>query len=156
MLCLSIFSVACTDNAIIEDDGDFLVKPLDNDYTMESISLDGYQSFVEIPDQKGNLASTRSDCPDLDLAISQLARLDAECDESPLYCEYLKLFWRIEAQMAGINCGITAYCTLCNVLIPIAKDELRALKALGLGKIYVQDLKNKILLWQDLCDNCGD
>lgn len=180
-LTLFVFSISITscekdtlDNqnqdfstAFIEDDLDGVkVETLDNQieltkyptplqYKADEIPNDfsDYQtSFVLDETINNNVVSKKHHCPAFEQAVNQLQILSS-C--SSAYCLYLKLFWRIQRIIAHIDCN-PEDCGYATGAIKNAYKDLRNLENTGIGSSYINDIKSRIGILEDIASDCNN
>jgi len=85
-----------------------------------------------------------NECPAYSHAYNQLCMLLKSCEYSREYCEYLKLFWRIHAVNALVNCDAETFCGFCEWAINQAYADLERLQSIGIHNSYISNILEQI------------
>lgn len=150
MLSISLVFVSCSDTVNVAEDQDYtIVKPIADNHEMDGIVVAEFDKITQTFEMPDVGIQTRSNCPAFDYAQSQYLAVNANCNYSYLYCEYLKLFWQIDFHTAAINCGWSIYCGgTYTAFQEYAACKQITLAQQGLHLVYIQSLGYKLLAHQ--------
>ena len=155
LLCISLIFGSCSDSVTVSEDQDINLKaPLPDNHNMSDIISDDFKINLVNDYVLREEIKTRSNCPALYYAEDQLEEVIDDCGNSA-YCQYLALFWDIDISIAGVNCGISGFCTACEYHpdnFEISKNNLPS----NTHPVYIQSITQKIASLVNACNanNC--
>jgi len=115
--------------------------------------IDYQTSFILDEIINDNVVSKKDHCPAFEQAGIQFQMLNS-CNSSA-YCQYLKLFWRIQGKIAYYDCN-PEQCGFATGTIKVAYSDLRKLENTGIGSSYINDIKSRIGVLEDIASDCNN
>jgi len=125
----------------------YIAHEIPNDFS------DYQTSFVLDEIINDNQVYKNDHCPAFEQAVNELQILNS-CTSST-YCLYLKLFWRIQRMIAYIDCN-PGDCKFANGAIKNAYTDLSNLESKGIGSSYINDIKSRIGVLEDIASDCDN
>ncbi len=155
MIAIAVFMTSCEQTELTNQNDVVQPTPVQQIVNDNSVDLSNYQVSLTLNEIiNDNPISNRNDCPAYSHARDQLDMLLDSCKYSPEYCEYLKLFWRIHAVNALVNCDPETFCGFCEWAINQAYEDLDRLQSMEVHDCYISNILEQIQILEDTCSIC--
>jgi len=156
IIAVAVFMTSCEQTGLTTIE-EAVQHPTPVQYIVDDNPTDfsDYQVDLNLSDIINNgTVTNRGNCPAYEHAHNQLSMLLKSCEYPKGYCEYLKLFWRIHAVNALVNCDAETFCGFCEWAINQAYEDLERLQSIGIHDSYISNILEQIQILENTCSEC--